>query len=115
MPDFAFYNAGMERPRGWKQAIVVAPRRLLRRLQRPIFQRQEQINHDLHGQVEALGRKVDGLARELSSVAALGWDQVATARRLAALEDEIARLRAIVGEGRASAVPRPHVSLGGAK
>ncbi len=109
MRDFAFYNAGCERSGSWKRSLIVAPRRLLRRLLRPIFQRQEQIDHQLQDQIEAIGGKSDGLAREVSAVAALGWDHVALTRRLAMLEDEVERLRDQVAASSRPTTPRPHV------
>jgi len=111
MRDFAFYNAGCDGPMGPTRSLIVFPRRLIRRLLRPIFQRQERINHELQDQVDALATKVDHLARELAAVAALGWDHVAIARRLASLEDEVSRLRRLESDRRVPSASKPHVAL----
>lgn len=109
MRDFAFYNAGCEPSGSWRRSLIVGPRRLLRRLLRPIFQQQERIDHDFQDRFDALDARLAGLARELSAVAALGWDHVAIARRLAALEDEVERLREELADRPIGAIPRPHL------
>lgn len=109
MRDLAFYNAG-GLARGWRKGIDV-PRRLIRRLLRPYFQRLEQILQALAEEDdrlrtinETLAEKVDGLSAQVAGVEAFGWDHVALARRLAALEDEVERLRGGASRG----VPSPH-------
>lgn len=93
--DFAFYNAGCSGSQGPRWVLVLA-RRLLRRLLRPIFFRQEEIYRDLQGQIEDLSRhrdelsaQVHDLARQVDAQTAFGWDYVALVRRLAALEDRV--------------------------
>ena len=105
----AFYEVGCEPSRGVRGGIV-AIRRLLRRVQRPAFQRLVAIlralcdrldGTDQHivnlnarvaaqaGLIEAQTRRIDALSDQLETASALGWDQVALARRLAAIEDQL--------------------------
>ncbi|CAN5914119.1 hypothetical protein BH23PLA1_BH23PLA1_07710 [soil metagenome] len=95
MRDFAFYNAGGSGSNGPRRVLALA-RRILRRVLRPIFFRQEEIFRELQGQIDELARRreelaeqVHDLARQLDATTAFGWDYVAMARRLAALEDRI--------------------------
>lgn len=102
MPDLAFYNVGTE-PGGRLRSLVVLPRRLLRRLLRPFFQRlveilqslcdrldaAEEADRALRSDVERLHERQEQLAESLRSSIALGWDHVAMARRLAVLEDRV--------------------------
>ena len=99
MRDFAFYNAGGSGGSGPRRVLVLA-RRLLRRILRPVFFRQEEIYRDLQAQIDeltrrrdALAEQVHGLSAQLDAAAAFGWDYVALARRLAALEDHVEALR----------------------
>jgi hypothetical protein len=99
--DYAFYSEGM-RPTGLG-IILVLIRRVLRRLQRPWFFRQEQIFNDLRHSIdvqdakiadarEVLGetnRLLQELRTEVHKREAQAWDQTAIARRLAALEDSL--------------------------
>jgi hypothetical protein len=118
MRDLAFYNGGDPRP--GPRSVIMAPRRLLRRLLRPYFLRLEQIllalaNEDDHARAEilrlraenaGLAEKVDGLAARLARSEAIGWDQVAVARRLAAIEEALPGPRPAPREP--SAIPAPH-------
>lgn len=115
MRDLAFYNVGCQDPKGARR-IVVPLRRLLRRLLRPIFDRQvaifgelcdradrlEQENHALRAQVERFDRRHDALAARMQTTVALGWDYVATVRRLAVLEDRVEALLAARDDARPS-------------
>ena len=103
MDDLTFYNDFGPGPAGWKRAVLW-PRRLVRRVLRPIFQRQVQIYHDLthrqhmlaarleaaYGAFERLGARHAALADDVRAASALGWDHAALTRRLAALEDHFA-------------------------
>lgn len=115
MRDLAFYNVGCQDPKGARR-IVVPLRRLLRRLLRPIFDRQvaifgelcdradrlEHENHALRAQVERFDRRHDALAARMQTTVALGWDYVATVRRLAVLEDRVEALMAARDDARPS-------------
>ena len=98
MRDLAFYNVGCDAPSG-ARAFLVLPRRLLRRLLRPFFQRQVDLYRDLHQRIDAVEdslravrERQDKLAAETHASVALGWDHVALARRLACLEDAVEAL-----------------------
>jgi hypothetical protein len=80
--ELAFYNVGCQEPRGARR-VVVPFRRLLRRVLRPIFVRQD---------LEHISQRQFHLAEQLQGSVALGWDYVATVRRLAALEDRVEAL-----------------------
>lgn len=109
LPDLAFYNAGTE-PRGALRNLVVMPRRLVRRLLRPIFQHLTQIlqylcirldladqaNERLQGEVQRLDAMQSALADATQSSIALGWDQAALARRIAVLEDRVEFLTRLI-------------------
>jgi hypothetical protein len=100
--DNTFYGEGMEPQR--LGALVVPARRVLRRLQRPWFERQVQIldalRRDLdverargavlEREVQALRHEVAELRAEVAAQEARAWDQTAIANRLAALEDSSA-------------------------
>ena len=123
MRDLAFFNAGCHEPRGARRAVVPF-RRLVRRLLRPIFQRQVVLYQELHDlidrleqenrmlrshtevqlgtQVERLDGRHDALAAQMQTTIALGWDYVATVRRLAVLEDRVEALMAAQDEARPS-------------
>ena len=88
MRDFAFYNAGIEDARGPKRVLGIA-RRVLRRILRPMFFHQEAIYRDFQAQVDELSAQLQTLSSRLSSTESLGWDYVAMARRLAAIEDHL--------------------------
>ena len=88
MRDFAFYNAGVDDATGPRRALALA-RRLLRRILRPIFFRQETIYRDLQQQIDALECQFRALADRSEATDAFGWDHVAMARRLAAIEDRL--------------------------
>ena len=113
MSDLAFYNVGCE-PRGLKGALVPL-RRALRRLLRPIFQRQVVILQEicdrldrLEGGQNAQDRRQDALLARVQATSAMGWDHVAMARRLAVLEDRVEGL--IAAASRESAT-RPQADV----
>jgi hypothetical protein len=117
--DLAFYNAGCQETRGVRRAVVPF-RRAVRRLLRPIFHRQvelyqeiwhrlDHIDHSLHAlhheqhalrhelhalrhELHTVSGRQDGLDEQLKTTLAFGWDYVATVRRLAVMEDQIALL-----------------------
>ena len=107
MRDLAFYNVGCHEPRGARRLVVPA-RRAVRRLLRPIFQRQveifqslcdrldaaERADRAIRGDLDHLIRRQDDLAEQVQHAIAFGWDYVAMVRRLAALEDRVAALGA---------------------
>ena len=88
MRDFAFYNAGINDAKGPKTVLGLI-RRLVRRLLRPMFFHQEAIYHDLQAQIDRLTEQVQLLNQRSASTDAFGWDYVAMARRLAAIEDHL--------------------------
>ncbi|QDV32541.1 hypothetical protein [Tautonia plasticadhaerens] len=92
MHDFAFYNAGIDDATGPRRVLGLA-RRVLRRILRPMFFHQEAIYRDLQGQIDRLSAQLQSLASRQSATEALGWDYVAMARRLAAIEDALADRR----------------------
>jgi hypothetical protein len=104
MPDQVFYERGMA-PRRFG-ALIVPLRRILRRLERPWFDRQVEIFDELRAAIDAaeariaaaertietlgtLAQEVRELRDSLRAEEARSWDQSAIARRLAALEDRI--------------------------
>jgi hypothetical protein len=105
VPDLAFYNAGCHEPKGVRR-VVVPFRRLLRRLLRPIFQRQMELFQHLGGRLdehersiqanrtslEHLSSRHEHLADQMQVALAFGWDYVALVRRLAVLEDRVEEL-----------------------
>jgi hypothetical protein len=118
-PDLAFYNAGTDDARGLSRQVVLLPRRLARRLLRPIFLQLAQILQYLcirldaaeragaqqRDDLERLARQQTALAEHVQASMALGWDHVALVRRLAVLEDRVERLTAQVeAEAEAGAV-----------
>ncbi|RUL89064.1 hypothetical protein [Tautonia sociabilis] len=122
MRDFAFYNAGVDDAKGPRRVFGLA-RRLLRRILRPMFFRQEAIYRDLQDQIDQLSAQVDALSRRVATSDAFGWDYVAMARRLAAIEDRLASSPTttptsapapaepspVRRPGRADGLPSPHV------
>ena len=105
----AFYEVGCEDPRGLRFGMVAA-RRLLRRVQRPSLFRlaailralcdridaadrsDSAIRHELEAQSRRIAEqdaRIRSLQDQIQGALALGWDQVATARRLAAIEDRL--------------------------
>jgi seryl-tRNA synthetase len=104
--DFAFYNAGTGESRGLKRAFVPV-RRVLRRVLRPIFLRQAELMMHLAGRIDETNAKIEDLRRrhdltsdQIQDTIAFGWDHVAMARRLAALEDRVESLQAKAEAGR---------------
>lgn len=107
MRDLAFYNAGCHEPRGARRAVVPV-RRALRRVLRPIFQRQveifqnlcdrldaaERADHALRERLDVLSGRQDAFAEQVQTTIAFGWDYVAMVRRLAVLEDRVEALAA---------------------
>lgn len=109
MSDLRFHEVGCESPRG-KRRISVFCRRVLRRILRPIFERQVEILVALRTRIEVLEmengllrtslcdeirgqhQRNDALARHVQTMIALGWDHVATTRRLASLEEHVESL-----------------------
>jgi uncharacterized coiled-coil DUF342 family protein len=94
-----FYHEGFDPAKGLKGAIIPL-RRAIRRVLRPMFVRLgDQIDSlaarlDLaENRINELSNRHDETNDQLQATVAFGWDYVAMARRLAALEDEISRLR----------------------
>ncbi|MEW4568463.1 hypothetical protein AB1L88_11400 [Tautonia sp. JC769] len=119
MRDFAFYNAGITDAKGPKRVLGLA-RRLVRRLLRPMFFHQEALYRDLQGQIDHLHAQVEALSRRSATSDAFRWDAVAMSRRLATIEDHLARegcpdhpRRAVAAPGcridPATGHPSPHV------
>ncbi len=116
MTELAFYDAGCENPRGLRRPLVFT-RRALRRVLRPIFQRQvvlyqaildrldaaDRTDAGLRANLDELTRRHDDLNEQLQATIAFGWDYVALVRRVASLED---RLESLGSDSRAS-VPFP--------
>jgi hypothetical protein len=107
MPDFHFYQPPEPRrayvsPQAICRCLVAPFRWAVARLLLPVFQRQANLFQHLDTRIEELrgtiGR-VDEIQAELrrllktaTTAEALSWDQVASARRLAALEDHVETL-----------------------
>lgn len=112
MRDFAFYNAGVHDATGPKRVLGLA-RRLIRRVLRPMFYRQEAIYREFQDQIDQLSDQVRTLNERLATTDAFGWDYVAMSRRMAAIEDHLASAKAGHDEGRrvdpANTIPTPHV------
>ncbi len=126
MTDLAFYNAGCQEPRGLRRVLVFA-RRGLRRILRPIFQRQvelfqalcdrldaaERADASLRDDLNALAKRHDNLNAQMQTAMAFGWDYVAMVRRLSVLEDRVETLIQTSGptanadDARPSSVPFP--------
>ncbi|WP_152052017.1 hypothetical protein [Tautonia marina] len=104
MRDFAFYNAGIDDAKGPKRVLGLA-RRLVRRLLRPMFFHQEALYRDLQTQIDHLTGQVEALSQRSAAADAFRWDAVAMARRLASIEDHLARIQTPDAAGRA--VPAP--------
>lgn len=92
MRDYKFYGAGMDPVRFGR--VIVPGRRLVRRVLRPVFYRQEELFAELGGEIDGLKAEVERLSREVEGLTGLAWDHVAVTRRLAALEDRIEDTRA---------------------
>ncbi|HEV3167906.1 MAG TPA: hypothetical protein VGZ22_28150 [Isosphaeraceae bacterium] len=107
MIDLAFYNAGCHEPRGLRRGLI-AWRRLLRRLLRPIFLRladilqhicnrlddHDRAVHSLRADLDRVIQRDEQIARHLQAAMSFGWDYVAMTRRLAILEDRVEALTA---------------------
>lgn len=114
MINLAFYDAGCGEPSPAGR-IKDLPRRLLRRILRPIFLRQAEILHGMVARLDAGERteaefwdalhrissrldiveaRADSLAERSQVILAFGWDYAAAVRRLAALEDRVEALSA---------------------
>lgn len=107
MHDLAFYNAGCHDLTG-KRRLIIPFRRALRRILRPIFQRQVELFQALCDRLDAAddaGRTLrrdldhlqgrhDQLVDQVHSSVAFGWDYVAMTRRMAILEDRVEALMA---------------------
>ena len=100
MTDDVFYTTLGAIPKGPKRAIVPV-RRLLRKVLRPIFVRQAEILGAMIGRLDAaevavkdLHARHDRTSDQVQASMAFGWDYVAMARRLAALEDRVEALSA---------------------
>lgn len=105
--DLAFYDAGCDKPVG-PRALIVPFRRGLRRLQRPFFQRLvailqshedrlDAVDHtsaSLRADVQRLSQSHHQLSAQSQAALSFGWDYVAMARRIAALEDRVEALTA---------------------
>lgn len=105
MPDLDFQAAGTVRSDGERSRTFVL-RRWLCRLLRPIFAKQVEILQEictrldseewgtvsLQRQVQYVDGRVDTLSSQMRTTVALGWDYVATVRRLAVLEDRVEAL-----------------------
>ncbi len=107
MIDLTFYNAGCADKTGLRM-LIVPPRRLLRRILRPIFQRQVELFQSICDRLDALERhderfdreiervrkRQDALGHKLETTQALAWDYVELIPRIAELEDRIEALMA---------------------
>ena len=130
MPDLNFQDAGLQKSGGSKR-LTIFLRRLVLKLLRPVFDKQvailkgicERLDDEEWGtvslgrQVEYVDGRVNALSDQLQTSIALGWDYVATVRRLAVLEDRVealmeARERA-EGDGPGRSVPFPAPEAGG--
>ncbi len=115
MRDFAFYNAGVDDATGPKRMLGLV-RRLIRRVLRPMFYRQEAIYQELQEQIDHLSAQIQTLNDRVATTDAFGWDSVAMARRMSAIEDHLASVRTVVPEGGrvdpANALPPPHALTG---
>ena len=99
MSEDKFYHAGCE-GRGVLKAPLVAVRRGLRRILRPMLVRLSEQVESSSDRLEATERRLhdldarlDRTTDQMNATIAFGWDYVAMVRRLASLEDEVARLR----------------------
>jgi hypothetical protein len=111
VPDLAFDSAGIQEPRGARRVVVPA-RRALRRLLRPVFQRQAELfqhlsdrldateaaDRGLRADLDALAARQQQAGEQLQATVAFGWDYVALVRRLAVLEDRVEALARDAGE-----------------
>jgi hypothetical protein len=85
MPELAFYDVDCSEP-GLKGWVLVPLRRLVRRLLRPFFYRQAEINNDLD-------TRLGELLRRQQRLEAFDCDAHALARRLAVIEDYLRTLQ----------------------
>ena len=99
MSEDRFYHAGCEARRGLKGAFVPL-RRALRRILRPMFVRLAEQVEAASSRLDRAEERLDGLdgrldrtSVQMRSNIAFGWDYVAMVRRLAAIEDHVARLQ----------------------
>ena len=118
MDHLAFYHAGCE-PRPGRSRLKILPRRLLRRILLPIFQRLTEIlsslchrmdlfeheAHSLRAQLDDLRRRHEDQAAKSAATIAFGWDYVAMVRRLAALEEHVDAL--MIARNSSEVSPRP--------
>lgn len=127
MTDLAFYEAGCDDPRGLRRILVLA-RRALRRILRPIFQRQvvllqaildrldaaDRTDAATRADLDALARRHDDLNEQIQATIAFGWDYVALVRRVACLEDRVESLTAgsAGSEEAGASVPFPSATAG---
>ncbi len=105
MPDLDFQGPGALRQAG-EPSRTFALRRWICRLLQPVFQKQLEILQaictrldseewatvSLQRQVQYVDGRVDTLSSQMRTTVALGWDYVATVRRLAVLEDRVEAL-----------------------
>ncbi len=105
MSDLTFYNVGCAEKSGIRK-LIVPPRRVLRRLLRPIFQSQvvlfqwicdrldtgERNDLKFDREIKNLNKRQDRLGEQIQATQALGWDHVALVRRLSILEDRVETL-----------------------
>ncbi len=113
MSDLAFFNAGCTDKTGVRK-LIVPPRRILRRLLRPIFQSQvvlfqwlcdrleisEQNDQRIERDIKNLHKRQERLGDQIQATQALGWDHVALVRRLAVLEERVEALSGDRGEAK---------------
>ncbi len=99
MSEDRFYHAGFEQSKGIKGALLPL-RRTLRRILRPMLVRLgDQLDSIMsrldenEKQIECLHARHDQTVDQMQATIAFGWDYVAMTRRLAALEDQVARLQ----------------------
>jgi hypothetical protein len=91
MRDYHFYNYGYTEPTGFRR-IAIPFRRLLRRLLRPMFERQVDLCRQLDADIHTLSARQDRLHHQLEATSAFNCDYIAMVRRLAALEEHVEAL-----------------------
>lgn len=125
MIDLAFYNAGGADRIGLRMLIVL-PRRLIRRILRPFFQRQVELFQSICDRLDAaeksdtrlqkdllgLQKRQGALGQQLEPTQALAWDYLTLVPRIADLEDRIEALleERERQEDHAESVPFPSVA-----
>jgi hypothetical protein len=116
--DLVFYNVpGDDSKRGVKKVLVLG-RRVVRRLLRPIFQRQVEIYQDVYHKLDEQDRAIEqvhqAVRADMQAVMAFGWDYAAMVRRLAVLEDRVEELmrqnEQLRGAGADGSEPRARVA-----